>query len=108
VVLAAPLAQAHAIVKRTTLDGAPVRANAATSVTLHFNSRIEPAFTRVTLVDAEQQERELEVTLGESGDAVTVRLPALPAGSYGLRYKVLAVDGHVTESLLRFPVQAPE
>ena len=108
VALAAPLAHAHAIVKRTTLEGTPVRANAATSVTLYFNSRIEPAFTRVTLVDEMRQERELEVAPAEKGDAVTVRLPALPPGSYGLRYKVLAVDGHVTESLLRFPVQPPE
>jgi methionine-rich copper-binding protein CopC len=36
---------------------------------------------------------------------VRVDLPPLAAGAYGLRYKVLAVDGHVTESVLRFTVR---
>jgi hypothetical protein len=44
------------------------------------------------------------VTPGAGAGLVTVDLPPLAAGSYGLRYKVLAADGHVTESLLRFTV----
>ena len=31
-------------------------------------------------------------------------IPALAAGAYGLRYKVLAADGHFTENGLRFKV----
>ncbi|HKA29726.1 MAG TPA: copper resistance protein CopC [Candidatus Binatia bacterium] len=34
-------------------------------------------------------------------------MPALPPGFYALQYKVLATDGHVTENVLRFRVEAP-
>jgi methionine-rich copper-binding protein CopC len=103
--LAAPAASAHAIVTKTTLGEKPILANTATPVTLYFNSRIEPAFTRVLLVDPAKKERPLEVTPGEKGDTVTVQLPPLATGAYVLRYKVLAIDGHVTEGVLRFRVR---
>ena len=106
--LVAASAQAHAIVTKASLDEKPIVANAATSVTLHFNSRIEPGFTRVLLVDKTAQERALEVTPGEKADTVTVQLPALVPGMYALRYRVLAVDGHVTEGMLRFRVRPAE
>jgi methionine-rich copper-binding protein CopC len=98
-------AHPHAIVTKATLEEQPIVANAATPVTLHFNSRIEPGFTRVILVDGTRQGRALEVTPGQNGDTVTVQLPALTPGMYALRYKVFAVDGHVTEGMLRFRVQ---
>ena len=40
-------------------------------------------------------------------NVLVVALPALTAGHYALKYKVLAADGHVTESVLRFQVTAP-
>ena len=106
--VAAPAAHGHAILTKATLEEKPILANTATSVTVHFNSRLEPGFTRVILVDRTRQEHALEVAPGEMGDTVTVHLPALAPGMYALRYKVLAVDGHVTEGLLRFRVQPAE
>ena len=101
------LALAHAILTKTSLEGG-VTADTATTVTLRFNAGIEASFTRVQLVDAKGEARALEVAQGEGPDRVTVSLPPLAAGSYGLRYKVLAADGHVTESLLRFKVTPPK
>ena len=97
------LALAHAILTQASLEGG-VQAGTATTVTLRFNAGIEPGFTRVQLVDAGGEARPLEVAPGTSPDRVLVTVPPLEAGSYGLRYKVLAADGHVTESLLRFKV----
>jgi copper resistance protein C len=105
---AVPSAHGHAIVTKTTLEDKPILANTATSVTIYFNSRIEPGFTRVILVDKARKERTLEVTPGEKGDTVTVQIPALATGAYALRYKVLAIDGHVTEGVLRFRVRPAE
>jgi methionine-rich copper-binding protein CopC len=105
---AASSAQGHAVVTRTTLEEKAIPANTATPVTLYFNSRIEPAFTRVILVDEARKEHTLEVTPGEKGDTVMVHLPALAPGTYALRYKVLAIDGHVTEGVLRFRVRPAE
>ena len=101
------LALAHAILTKASLEGG-VSADTATTVTLHFNAGIEASFTRVQLVDAKGEAHALEVAPGERPDRVTVNLPPLAAGSYGLRYKVLAADGHVTENLLRFKVTPPK
>jgi methionine-rich copper-binding protein CopC len=104
--LVAARADAHAVVIKASLDDAPVHANTPTQVTLQFNSRIEPGFTRVTLLGA--TEEPLAVEAGPDAGRVTVALPGLAAGAYALRYKVLAVDGHVTESTLRFRVTGAE
>src|SRR5262245_40391021 len=95
---------AHAILTKTSLDGAPLRSDTATTVTLYFNAGIEQRLAKVTLVDAKGVARDLEVTPGTAPGEVTVALPPLAAGAYGLRYKVLAADGHVTENVRRFTV----
>ena len=102
------LAHGHAVVQRTSLGDAPVKANTPTRITLKFNSGIEKGFTRVMLVTESGEARPLEVSPGDAPATVSVDLPALAAGRYGLRYKVLAVDGHVTENVVRFTVAAPE
>jgi methionine-rich copper-binding protein CopC len=73
-------------------------------VTLTFNSSIESGFTKVMLVTERGEERPLEVEPASGTATLSVQLPPLAAGAYGLRYKVLAVDGHVTENVLRFTV----
>lgn len=101
----ASLAAAHAVVQKASLEDTAVRPDTATRVTLKFNSAVEPGFTRVTLLRDGGDEQPLAVEPVQGAAAVHVDLPPLPAGAYGLRYKVLAVDGHVTESVLRFTVE---
>ena len=97
---------AHAVVTHTSIEKTPVAADRPTEITLHFNSAIETSHSTVSIVDAGGKARALSLTPGthEPGTLV-VALPALPAGKYALRYKVLAADGHVTESVLRFEVK---
>ena len=109
-VLAAMMARAadvsaHAIVTGSSLDHAPVHAGAPMDVTLKLNSQIERAFTRVALVDAKGATTPLELAAEDTPGKIIVRLPALAPGRYGLRYRVLAADGHVTESIIRFTVE---
>ena len=99
---------AHAVLTKASLEGAPVRANTSTTVTLRFNAAIETGFTKVVLVDERHAEHVLEVLPGGEPGTVSVAVPALAPGTYGLRYKVLATDGHVTESVLRFKVAAAD
>jgi hypothetical protein len=101
----AGLALGHAVLTKATLDVGAVDENHATTVVLSFNSRLEPAFTKIVLVDAARAERPVVSRPREQPSEVEVDLPALPAGPYGLKYRVLAADGHVTESLLRFRVR---
>jgi len=104
VLVCGALAFGHAVVQKASLEDAPVAPDVPTSVTLRFNSGIEQALTRVTLVREGGAQQALEVAPADGPANVSVRLPALPAGSYALRYRVLAVDGHVTENVLRFSV----
>ncbi|MGH7893800.1 MAG: copper resistance CopC family protein [Candidatus Binatia bacterium] len=106
--LAASVAFAHAVLTKASLVEKQVTADTPTAVTLQFNSGIEIGFTKVLLVDAKGEERALEIAPGDGAGKVAVTLPPLHAGAYGLRYKVFAADGHMTESILRFRVAAPE
>lgn len=95
----------HAVVTRATLRDATLPAGTPSETTLEFNSAIEAKLAKVTLVDEKGAERPLALAAGEHpANVLVVALPALAAGHYALKYKVLAADGHVTESVLRFEV----
>lgn len=111
VVLASPRpGSPHAIVLESSPAHDAVLERAPGQVTLRFNSKIEKRFTRVTLAAADQPPAAL--VLPESDDAarpdrIVIPLRPLAAGVYVLRYRVLAVDGHITEGALRFTVGPP-
>ena len=98
---------AHAVLTKSSVRDQPVRANTPTAITLTFNSGIESGFAQAVLRGGDGPDRSLGVRVGEKASQVIVDLPALPPGAYALRYKVLAADGHVTESVLRFRVDPP-
>lgn len=100
----------HAIVLESSPVHDAVLERAPGQVTLRFNSKIEKRFTRVTLAAADQPPA--SVALPESDDParpdrIVIPLRPLAPGVYVLRYRVLAVDGHITEGALRFTVGPP-
>jgi copper resistance protein C len=97
---------AHAILVRSSIGDRPMAADTAASVTLRFNAGIEAKLSKVVLIDAQHTERALSVAAGGSAGELTVDVPALAPGTYGLRYRVLAADGHLTDGLLKFTVAA--
>lgn len=97
---------AHGVLTKTSVRDRPVQAETATPITLTFNSGIETGFAQVVLRGA-GPDRPLDVRAGDRPSDVVVDLPPLPPGAYALRYKVLAADGHVTESVFRFRVDPP-
>lgn len=105
--VAAPgLAGAHAVLTGTSIEGDRIRAGAETTVVLRFNSAIEPALSRVALVDAEKHETVLALRPAAEPGRLAVTVPALAPGAYGLHFKIYAVDGHVTENVVRFTAVA--
>ncbi len=98
---------AHAVLTKSSARDGTVRADTATSVTLTFNTGIEPGFTQVVL-RSDGPDRPLTASPGAKPSDVVVALPPLPAGFYAIRYKVLAADGHVSEGAERFQVTAGE
>lgn len=105
--LSAAPAAGHAVLIQASLDGANLKANTAATAILRFNSAIEAGFAKVFLLDASSKESELATRPGPGPDLLSVELPSLPAGAYALRYKVLAADGHFTNTVVRFRIPGP-
>jgi copper resistance protein C len=100
-------ASAHAIVLESSPVHDAVLERAPEQVTLRFNSKIEKRFTRVTLAAGDRPPAPIVLPDGNDAsppDRVVIPLSPLAPGVYVLRYRVLAVDGHITEGALRFTV----
>lgn len=102
-----PPAAAHAIVLESSPVHDAVLARSPEQVTLRFNSKLEKRFTRVTLAAGNRPPAKVALPDDDGAaapDRVVVPLAPLGPGVYVLRYRVLAVDGHITEGALRFTV----
>jgi len=100
-------ASAHAIVLESSPVHDAVLERAPDQVTLRFNSKIEKRFTRITLAAGDRPPAPIVLPDGDDAgppDRVVIPLSPLAPGIYVLRYRVLAVDGHITEGALRFTV----
>jgi len=107
VLLPVSSASAHAIVLESSPVADAVLERAPGQVTLRFNSKLEKRFTRITLTAGDRPPA--PIALPDAGaasppDRVVIPLAPLAPGLYVLRYRVLAVDGHITEGALRFTV----
>jgi len=106
-----PGVAAHAIVLQSSPAHEAQLAQAPARVVLRFNSKIEHALSRATIEPAGG--RPVPVAMPEAGaagprapDRLVIPLDPLPAGTYVVRYRVLAADGHLTEGALRFTIRA--
>ncbi len=94
-------ASAHAILMdstpapRGTLSAGPVE------IRLHFNSRIDPARSRLTLRGANQDQ--VLTASAAAPDTLAAQI-TLPPGEFTLRWQVLAIDGHLTRGDVPFTV----
>lgn len=77
-----------------------------TRVRLWFTGAIEPAYSRVEVLDG--QARRVDVGEGvvdpETRKSLTVAVPPLPPGRYRVEWRVLSVDTHVTEGSFSFRI----
>jgi copper resistance protein C len=100
-------AYAHAIVLESSPRPGAVLARPPAQITLRFNSKIEKRFTRLTLATGNQPPAPVTAASDEPAapDRLVIPIRSLAPGDYTLRYRVLAVDGHITEGTLRFTVE---
>jgi copper resistance protein C len=110
VALAPGAAGAHAIILESEPAAGAKLAEPPARIYLRFNSKIEKRLSHVTLTAAEGQPVPLPVAAdgSEKPDRIALPLGSLRPGAYVVRYKVLAVDGHITEGALRFTVLEPK
>ena len=100
----------HAIVLESSPVHDAVLERAPGQVTLRFNSKLEKRFTRITLATGDRPPAPVALPGDDDAsppDRVVIPLSPLAPGVYVLRYRVLAVDGHITEGALRFTVGPP-
>ena len=104
-----PPASAHAY-----LDHANPAVNSSVSasppvIKLWFTSRVQRAFSTITVTDRDNRRVDLDdVSLPSSdGTELDIGLKSVPPGAYTVHWHVLAIDGHSTEGSFTFSVREP-
>ena len=87
---------------RATLTRSPER------VDVWFNERVEPRFSRVSVLDDQEQAVDAGEMTVAADDARRLSVPVRPLGPgvYTVRFRVLSVDGHVVEGQFKFTIRA--
>jgi methionine-rich copper-binding protein CopC len=92
-------ATADALVAVTrTLPGLPVE--------IRFNSRLDKARSRLALVGPDGVETDLDLSADGAPERLQARIRPTRPGAYTLRWRVLAVDGHITRGDIPFKISA--
>jgi copper transport protein len=106
VLLCATPAWSHAILLHTEpaanerLDSDP------SQIVLIFNERVEPTFNSLRVLDQQGHRWDNGTIRVEDGDTVTVSLPQVKDGSYGVFWRVTSLDGHQVQGQFGFGVRA--
>lgn len=77
------------------------------AVTLTFTEDIEPAFSKIEVVDGHGTGLAIGTLEHPEAPTLRVSLPALPSGKYQVRWKVVSEDTHETQGTFEFSVEAP-
>jgi methionine-rich copper-binding protein CopC len=102
----AVVASAHGLLDRADpRPGSRVRTS-PTHVSVWFTERLEPAYSRVRVLNGKGERADADDSRVETTDArqLRVSLPPLAAGTYKVVWRVLSVDGHLTEGEFTFTV----
>jgi copper resistance protein C len=96
---------AHAVLLEATPSANSRIQGPDVTIKLRFNSRIDPDRSRLTLALPDGTTRKLQLQTQNSPDTLTSQVTGLKAGTYDLRWQVLAIDGHITRGELFFEVR---
>ncbi|WP_233832013.1 copper homeostasis periplasmic binding protein CopC [Paraburkholderia sp. ZP32-5] len=104
VVSSSVFAHAHLI---SSMPAANADAVAPTELTIHFTEPLEPAFSKIALVDKSGKSALTAASTVDSQDARVMRvaLPQLDAGRYAVHWVAVAADGHRTQGDFAFNVK---
>ncbi len=102
----APLAGAHASLDRATPAAGSMVHRSPPRLELRFTQRLEPAFSEVRVEDRDGKRVDKGDPEVDRANATLLRvsLPTLAPGTYRVKWRVLAVDTHVSEGAFTFDV----
>lgn len=104
---AAAPAAAHAFLDHADPRVGSTVTQAPGSIRLWFTEALEPAFSRVHVLDASGKAVDANDAHVDASDPtlLTVTLPALAPGTYRVQWRVVSVDTHVTEGDYTFEIK---
>jgi len=102
--LYASFAHAHAKIDVAEPKADSELSAAPKEIRLHFTDTLEPAFSKIILLDAKNATVKLPKTVVGKADAKTMsaQLPVLSAGQYQVRWTIMTRDGHKVKGEYRF------
>jgi methionine-rich copper-binding protein CopC len=100
-------ASAHAFPERSEPAVGSVLQNSPETVTIWFDSFLEPLFSTITVYDKNRNQVDKKDTHLKETDpsGLSVSLPPLAPGVYHLFWHVVSRDGHTTEGDFRFTLR---
>ncbi|SDE64129.1 hypothetical protein SAMN05428966_109298 [Massilia sp. PDC64] len=98
---------AHAKLQSSDPQAGSTLGSAPKQVRLKFNEALEPAFSKITVVGAENKEIPVTGTAVDKADptVMTAELPSLAAGEYRIRWSAMTHDSHKTKGEVPFTVK---
>jgi len=75
------------------------------AIKLRFNVRVDAARSRLSLVQPDGSSHPLTIARQGKPDCLDSKASGLRAGSYRIRWQVLASDGHITNGEIPFTVE---
>jgi methionine-rich copper-binding protein CopC len=97
---------AHAILEASQPSANGTVAAGTVRFRLRYNSRIDHARSRLTLIRPDQTRTVVTIVTGDDPGTASAAAVLTP-GAYVLRWQVLAIDGHITRGDLPFTVTGP-
>jgi copper resistance protein C len=100
-------AWAHAFLNHADPKVGSEVAQSPTEVRLWFTQALEPAFSTLTVADAQGQEMDKKDAHLDAKDAtlLMVSVPTLAAGTYTVNWQVVSTDTHKTQGSFKFTVK---
>jgi methionine-rich copper-binding protein CopC len=95
----------HAVLLEATPAANAVVTGPAVALRLRFNSRIDAARSRLTVLFPDRRIQTLTLEAQSSPDTLNSRASGLKSGVYKLQWQVLAADGHITRGEVSFEVK---
>ncbi|ARN80656.1 copper resistance protein [Methylocystis bryophila] len=98
-------AAAHAIVVASSPQPRQIVSQSELEIELRFNSRIDRARSRLTLLGPDGAPKALALKDTGVGERLEASAKGLEKGAYRLLWQALSVDGHVTHGEIPFEVE---
>ena len=101
------VADAHAVLVKSSPARRAVLAQPPARVELTFNERLEPAYSTVSVWATEEKRvDDAKIVVGPTDPRrLTVGLRPLAPGTYTVKFRVLSVDGHLVEGTYPFEIR---